>query len=130
MSKHNVGDSVLDLWAANFTFGISQPDPTIGRVVVKYVIRRPNFQKEEIPIEMVDCKEFAPNGKYAAQANSKVFPYGTLTNGKGATILCPLNVTSMELTGQYGDDLFTYMDIEWLGCDLGDDLCATNDEVA
>ena len=44
-------------------------------------------------------------------------------------VVCPLDLTSLEIAGQFGDDLFEQIEIEWLGCDLGDDVCAPDHEV-
>ena len=48
---------------------------------------------------------------------------------QGNSLLCPVFPKSLILQGEFGDDVFNYIQIEVKGCDLGEELCESEERL-
>ena len=55
-----------DLFNYSFVFAVQKVDPRIGTIRVESVYWDRSSSKEKTPMEMVDCNELRPGGKYEA----------------------------------------------------------------
>ena len=44
--------------------------------------------------------------------------------------LCPVGLDSLKIRGDFGADNFDFVKISVIGCDLGQDLCLSDPEIA
>ena len=86
---------------------------------------------------MVPCEDLAPGGKHQDQAlaSNDYFSYrNPLKNRKPGGFLCPINIEKLGLQGNYGSEVFEYLEISVYGCDQetlpAGEVCANDADVA
>lgn len=117
-------EDMIDLKELKFFFAIEKLDPKVGRIIVTQNYWDSNMEagKSKTEIEMVDCFEFMPGGKYdhlREESHRELLKNVQLARKSGATFLCPANVDSMPVRGSFSSELFDYVRIKVEGCDLG-----------
>ena len=124
----------INLADLEFTFAVNQIDPRLGRVSVNQI----NWslgasvawqKKEKTPIQMIDCNESTQlneNQEMYDQLSTEALRKGRFFNQ--ATFLCP-NSTDLVIQGQTDSEMFSYVEISILGCDLPEGECADISEV-
>ena len=127
-TTHDVNDPI-NLKELDYTFAVNEIDPTIARLNVFAVDWRKGERKVKTPIPMVDCRDVQDQ---LDQSNG-VHPisHEALTSNRfygDAVFLCP-NTTELLLKGKGDSEMFSYVEIKIIGCDLPDDQCADNSEI-
>ena len=83
-------------------------------------------------IEMVDCREFLDEGKYANKttlANKILLSNLDLSRKKDASFICPSGKErEMSVQGTFGSEVFEYVKLSLKGCTLGDQ-CLSDEEI-
>ena len=82
---------------------------------------------------MVDCEKLLPGGiyrEYSAKFDN-IFSFDKLMAGRHRKkYLCPINLKSLLIEGDYSSENFQYVKIELNGCKLEPSECATDEEIA
>ena len=71
----------IEVGQLNFMFAIERPDASIGEVVLEYGQFDKSAEQTRLftEMELVDCAEMLPGGKYEGMQNSKQFDFvGTM----------------------------------------------------
>lgn len=111
-------------------FAVEDIDPRIGRLEVEYTTWNWTDGKKSTRIKMVPCND--PN--YVS--NNSAFSVENILKGrKDNKFLCPDELESLKIQGNYGAENFNYASITLLGCDASElaesaQECATDEEIS
>lgn len=92
-------DKKIDLWALDYMFAVEKLDPEVGRVQATQTIWGKSVKKVKKNIELVDCTEFLPGGKYTGGLNNPNFSIESLATLRktGLSFLCPYGIDEMTV---------------------------------
>ena len=123
----------MDLWQLGFMFAIEDLDPKIGHISASYTRWNQDEGRIEKQIKMVSCSQLMEGGMYYQRTNNKAFRVDNLLKGrKDSAFLCPVELDSLELQGNFGADNFNFVKMRLHGCDNSniDVECASDLEVS
>lgn len=97
-------------------FAVENVDPAVGNVEVKHISRQMN-KKLETPIELVPCKELGPGGLYEQELIGDVAERIEIILARAnKKFLCPVNLESLPVLGNFGSEQFEYVEVSLSGC--------------
>ena len=92
-------------------FAIENVDPNVGTVKAEHVSWDVDAVKTKTPIELEDCDVLV------AEHGNHHHKKAELLNGrKESSFLCPKNVESMPISGNFATQHFEYVKISLQGC--------------
>ena len=120
---------VVDLWELGLEFAIENVRPDVGIIKAWHVSWDVDEAKIKTPIELEDCAIVAEQGNHTHQ-RKRIFEQAELLQGRKKTsFLCPINVESMPISGNFATQLFEYVKISLQGCQL-ETGCLSDEEIS
>ena len=117
-----------------YAIAIQDLDPKFGRVHMEQVFWKANNERTKVPLKLVDCAELETSLKPSELSPSHEALFESLKmsrRAKDISYLCPaVENESLLLQGHYNAEQFDYVAIKILGCDLGEDQCAPDEEIS
>ena len=130
-------NEIIDLWKLDFMFAIESIDARVGRIKaqqVSWVFSEDEIHKNKTEIQLIDCREYLKDGggthSHVDLGNKRQLLEGLLLTRKNyAKFLCPSDIDSLKVEGNFGSEKFQYVKIKVEGCDLGEEECLPLEEI-
>ena len=111
-------------------FAVQNVSPRIGVITAILQEKQHTEDLERTSIELADCKEFMPGGLHEGKSNNYLFDIERIVSTNNDQFLCPIDIETLAIQGIYGKKVFKYVKIELQGCNLAQDECASEIEIA